>query len=278
MIRILVDSSADYTGEELFERDFELVPLDITMGDRSYRDCIEISRKEIYEYMLEATDVPKTSQPSPQSFLEAFAEAKERGDELICILISSALSGTLQSATLAKSMVQYEGIHLIDSLSVSYGIRILADHAKHLADEGLSASEIVERVEMLRSRLQIVAGVDTLTYLSRGGRISKAAASIGEMASVKPTIRVEEGSVVVAGRHLGRAKALSAIVKHVQEHPVDTDFPLYTLYSHYTENCELLEGRLTNAGYPPTMRAEIGAAIGVHVGPGAFAAIYVGKE
>ncbi len=278
MIRILVDSSADYTGEELTERGFALVPLDITMGDRSYRDCLEITRKEIYEYMLEATDVPKTSQPSPQSFLEAFTEAKEAGDELICILISSALSGTLQSATLAKSMVQYEGIHLIDSLSVSCGIRILADYAKHLIDEGLSASEIVERVEMLCPRLQIIAGVDTLTYLSRGGRISKAAASIGEMASVKPTIRVEEGSVLVAGRHLGRAKALSAIVKHVQEHPVDTNFPLYTLYSYYTENCELLEGRLANAGYQTTMRTEIGAAIGVHVGPGAFAAIYVAKE
>ncbi len=278
MIRILVDSSSDYTLEELRERNFSLVPLNIIMGDTSHLDCVELTRKEVYEYMMNSDDVPKTSQPSPESFLQEFKIAKEHGDQLICILISSALSGTIQSATLARTMVDYDGIYIVDALTTTHAIRIMAEYARKMIADGVEAPEIVERLEAMKSKTRICAAVDTLEYLCKGGRVSKAAASIGELANIKPMITVtKEGEVSVIGKCLGKAKAISNILKYMQEHPVDTAFPLYTLFSYHEDNCIRMEEKLQANGYSISERVELGATIGVHVGPGAFAVIYVEK-
>ncbi len=276
MIRILVDSSSDYSLEELSSRNFSLIPLNIIMGEKSYHDCLDLTRRDVYEYMINSDDVPTTSQPSPQDFIHEFELAKEQGDELICILISSALSGTFQSAAIAKSIVDYDGIYLIDSLTTTHAIRIMAEYANQLIQEGAGAADIVNKVEALRSRLRICAAVDTLEYLCKGGRVSKAAASVGELAGIKPIVSLTpEGTVGVIGKCLGKTKAINYILKYVQEHPINTDFPFYTLFSYEAENCIRMEEKLALQGYTPSLRVELGATIGVHVGPGAFAVIYV---
>ncbi len=278
MIRILIDSSADYTAEEIRERGFVLVPLNIIMGDHCLRDGVDLTRNELYEYMLSTGDVPKTSQPSPQDFVKEFERAKENNEQLICILISSALSGTVQSAMIAKTMVDYDGIFLIDALTTTHAIRIMAEYGRKLINQGLAAKEIVHRIDAMKSRIRIAAALDTLEYLCKGGRIGKAAASIGELAGIKPIITVnQDGTVGILGKSLGRAKATANIIKYIKEHPRDPEFPLYSLYSHEIENCLRLEEKLASIGVVPEERLEIGATIGVHVGPGAFAVIYVEK-
>ena len=179
MIRIIVDSSADNNCEELEEKQMTLVSLTINLDEKLYLDGMDITRDQLYEWLMESKGFPKTSQPSPEDFACHFKEAKEAGDDVICILLSSALSGTCQSAHLAKSMVKYDNIYIVDSLSATHVIRFLADKADKMRKEGHTASEIVAVLEDLKGRAKVIAAVDTLEYLCRGGRVSRTVATIG---------------------------------------------------------------------------------------------------
>lgn len=279
MIRILVDTSADYTLEEIKEKGLELVPIHITIGGKDYRDTVDLSKEEFYQLLLNNEEFPKTSQPSPQDFVEAFEKAKENGDELICILLSSSLSGTCQSATLAKNIVEYDKIHIVDSLTATHMIRVLAEHAKKLAAEGVAAEKIVEELEELKSRVKVLAAVDTLEYLYKGGRLSKASAVIGEVARIKPIITVsEDGKVTVVGKCMGKNKAITTLMKMLSERKLDENFPVLSLYTYGQENSEVFDARLVEAGYKNEGRYQIGASIGTHIGPGVFGVVFVEKK
>lgn len=279
MIRIVVDSSADFCAEELKERGIELVPLNVTLAGETYQDGVNLNKNQFYEILTGQEDFPKTSQPSPEDFLNLFEDAKEKEDDVICLLLSSSLSGTCQTAHLAKNMAEYDRIYIVDSLSATIGIRLLADHANKLRQENVPAAEIASQLEELKSRIRIFAGVDTLEFLCRGGRVSRASAAIGELANIKPIVSVsEEGKVVVLGKCLGKNKALRFLMDKLADNPVDENFPLYSIYTYRTENTEKLEEKLTKAGISYTSRQQIGASIGAHVGPGAFGVIYIAKK
>ena len=278
MIKILVDSSSDYTMTEIANNGFHFVPLNILLGGKHYRDGIELKPDDFYELLISSGDFPKTSQPSPQDFADIFEDAKAKGDEIICILLSSALSGTCQSAHLAKDMVDYEGIYIIDSLAATVMIKFMGDYAAKLIAAGLNAKEIVSKVENMRKNIKVVAALDTLEYLCKGGRLSRASATIGELANLKPIITVtDEGKVAVIGKCLGKNKALNFIINYLKENARDTEFPLYTLYSYGEENTEKLEERLTKEELSYDDRVQLGSTIGAHIGPGAFAILYVAK-
>lgn len=278
MIRILVDSAADFSAEEAKARNMELVPINITFNDKNYLDGIDITKDEFYELLTSSETFPMTAQPSPQDFLDVFEDVKEKGDQLVYISLSSALSGTFQSATLAKSMVEYDEIYLVDSLSATRAIRLMAEYACKLREEGKDAATIAEEIENFRSRVVILAAVDTLEYLQKGGRLSKAAAAVGELANLKPIITVtKEGTMAVPAKALGRNKALSTLVKLVTEKEIDTTFPIYSVFAVGEENTEKLEQKLGKEGVRVTKRLQIGSTIGCHVGPGAFGVIFVTK-
>lgn len=278
MIKILVDSSSDYTMTEIANNGFHFVPLNILLGGKHYRDGIELKPDDFYELLISSGDFPKTSQPSPQDFADIFEDAKAKGDEIICILLSSALSGTCQSAHLAKDMVDYEGIYIIDSLAATVMIKFMGDYAAKLIAAGLNAKEIVSKIENMRKNIKVVAALDTLEYLCKGGRLSRASATIGELANLKPIITVtDEGKVAVIGKCLGKNKALNFIINYLKENARDTEFPLYTLYSYGEENTEKLEERLTKEELSYDDRVQLGSTIGAHIGPGAFAILYVAK-
>lgn len=278
MIRILLDSSADFSAEEAKERNMELVPINITLNDINYRDGIDITKDEFYDLLVSSESFPMTAQPSPQDFLDIFEDAKEKGDQLIYLSLSSTLSGTFQSATLAKNMAEYDDIYLVDTLSATRAIRLMAEYACKLREEGKDAATIAEELENFKSRVVILAAVDTLEYLQKGGRLSKAAAAVGELANLKPIITVTtEGKIGVPGKALGRNKALSTLVKMVTEKQIDTTFPIYSLYAVGEENTEKLEQKLGKEGVRVTKRLQIGSTIGCHIGPGAYGVIFVTK-
>lgn len=278
MIRILVDSSADYTQEELKEKNMQQISLTISVGGKDYLGGVDITSDEFYEMLIDSEEFPKTSQPSPQDFYEVFEEAKEQGDSVVCITLSSSLSGTYQSATLAKSMLDYSEIYIVDSLSATHLIRVMADYACKLRDAGKSASEIADAVNELKPRVKVLAGVDTLEFLYKGGRLNKATAVIGDLAKLKPIISLTpEGTISVVGKGLGRNKAIAFITKAMEEKTIDTSFPVYSLYAYGSENTEKLEQKLEEIGIHCTERLQLGTTIGAHVGPGAFAVIYVEK-
>ena len=279
MIRLVVDSSADFPKKELQDREIEMVPLTICLNDVSYLDGCDITCDELYDWLMKSTEnFPKTSQPSPQAFAQIFEEAKENGDEVVCILLSSALSGTFQSAQIAKDMVAYDNVHIIDSLTATHMIRILADYADHMRRNGSTAAQIVTAIEDLKSKVKAFAALDTLEYLHRGGRLSRAAAAVGTLANLKPIITVSPaGTVTVPAKCMGRNKTISFLMNKIGELDIDYTFPLYSVYTYGTENAALLEQKLKENNYHVTERVQIGATIGSHVGPGACGFIYVEK-
>lgn len=278
MIKIAVDSSSDYTYEDLQEKKLCLIPITITLGNENYIEGVNLDRNDFYRLLEKSSKFPHTSQPSPQAFLELFQTAKDKGDSIICILLSSHLSGTCQSAHLAKNIVDYEKIYIIDSLSATFTIKIMADYACRLVSEGLSAQEIIEKIEALKSRVKVIAALDTLDYLYKGGRLSRASAAIGTMANIKPIITLtKEGAIGVLGKALGKGKAMTGILNHLKEMGRDESFPLYAIYSYGVENCEKLEKKLSESGFSADDRLQIGPTIGTHIGPGAFGIVFVTK-
>lgn len=280
MIRILVDSSSDYTLEEIQAKGFDYVPINISLCGKEYLDNITLDRKDFFEIMESTDEFPKTAQPSPEVFLSIFQEVKAAGDEIICILLSSSLSGTCQSARLAKEMADYDGIYVIDSLTATFCIKLLADRAIELREQGLSGAEIAAEIEQLKPNVRVLAALDTLDYLQRGGRISKAAAAIGNMVNLKPLITVlKDGTVDVIGKCIGKNKAISSLLNILKEQKIDLSFPVYAIYSYGTKNCELFRERLTTIGIQPAEEIlQIGSTIGAHIGPEAFGIIYAVEE
>lgn len=276
MIRILVDSASDILSDN--KENITVVPLKVNINNMEYIDGINLGHDEFYHMLTASKSFPKTSQPSPQDFLVAFEEAKKHEDELICIMLSSGVSGTYQSACLAKEIVEYDKIHIIDSLTGAYGIYILVKKAQEMIQMNASAEEIVKELENLKSRIRIFLSVDTLEYLCRGGRLDKTAAVIGGIAKVKPVITISnEGKVEVVTKSIGMVRAMNSIVGYVGDIQVDEHYSVYTIFTLGTNNVEKLEKKLEVSGVKIKERVQLGPVVGSHIGPEAFGIIFVEK-
>ena len=282
-INILIDSSSEFTEEELQEANIECIPITIIFGNQEYFDGVTLSKDMFYHRLLVNHEFPQTSQPSPEKFLKFFQKVKKQGDSVIAILLSGALSGTVQCAHIAKKMSEYNNIYIIDSLSATGGIKILVKEAVRLRDQGYSTDEIVEALLKLRHKIRIFAAVDTLEYLHKGGRLSRTQAIVGTLANIKPIITVTpEGKVAVCSKSIGKNKAISFLIKKIKNHPIDLSYDVYLAYSYNIENCHLLSEKMAKhniqISIPQNNIINIGPTIGAHVGSGAFGIIYIEKE
>mgnify|MGYP000780791042 FL=1 len=279
LIRIIVDSGSDLLPEVACEHDIQVLPLLANVNGVEYRDGIDLERDGFYALLEETGAFPKTSQVSPHAFAEAFKEARDSGDEVIAITLSSALSGTYQSAKLAQAMVGEEGVYVVDSLTATYATAMIAEYACALRDEGLSAKQIVAEIERFKGRVKLVAVLDTLEYLQRGGRLPKAAARLGEAAKLKPVVVIsEEGEVGLSTAVFGRKRALDTLLKKVAKYSVDAFFPAIPIYSFGTKTCAKMEDEMIGTGMNLSGRRQIGFVIGSHIGPGAYGVVFVERE
>ena len=279
MIRIITDSAADFTQEELRRLNIRCVPMTISFSDETYRDGVDLTTETFWQRM-QAGETPKTSQPSPDAFLSEFEDAKSCGDSVICILISTALSGTLQSAMIARDMAEDDSIQIIDTLSAAAGERLLVLQACKLRDEGRDAQSIAAELVELVPRVRIFACLDTLEYLARGGRIPKAAAGVGMLVKLKPIVTVSrEGLVEMAGKAIGRHRAGDTLIRMTQESGIDEGYPVLPLYTCIPENCLAFLRQASQAGIfcDAEQAIAIGSTIGTHIGPGAFGLAFIAK-
>ena len=275
-IRIITDSASDMVDSK--RSDVTFLPLRVIFGDTEYRDGIDITRKEFYEKLVEGDEIPKTSQITPFEFGEAIKATREAGEDVLVITLSSKLSGTYQSAAVAASEYD-EGVAVVDSANVSVGEYILVEYAIRLKDEGRSLSEIVTELEKAKEKIHVIALLDTLEYLKKGGRISKAAAFAGGLLSIKPVIAVENGEVVVLGKARGSKQGNNYLKEQIKKAGgVDYSMPYVLGYSGLDDS--LLQKYISDSEElwkDNTDKLDIilvVGAIGTHAGPGAIAVAF----
>lgn len=279
-IRIITDSSADFDRATAKRRQVEIVSMAVQFGGASFLDGKTITNDVFYALLKEGKENPTTSQPTPAEFLRVFEEAKAAGDQVVAVLISSVLSGTVQSAQIAKGMCEYEDIYIVDSLTATAGIQILVNLACKLRDSGLPAPGIAQELERLKGRVRIYAVLDTLEYLRRSGRLSGFQAGLGAMTKLKPVITVRDGAVSIASKAFGTAAAVKQLQKFLLQYPVDDAYPSYFLYTDDKGREELLLPALREQGKLPLRLhySSVGPTIGTHIGPGALGMAYIERE
>lgn len=274
MVRIVVDSTADLRPE-IRER-VDVVPLTVHFGKEEYVDGVDLTAHAFYKKLAACKELPTTSQAAPYAFGEVFEAAVEAGDTVVAIVVSSALSGTFQSANIAAS--DFPGkVFVVDSLNIAIGAGVLTEYALELADKGLDAQTIAAELDTVKEKVRLFAVVDTLEFLQRGGRLSKTVAIAGGLLSVKPIITLEGGSIKMSGKARGNKQSNALMDAKVQELGIDWDKPCmlgYTgcddeLLQKYRAQSELWTGDVYGS--------IVSGVVGTHAGPGVVAVAFFSK-
>lgn len=277
--RIIVDSTVDLPDR--CRGQVVTVPMAVRFGSEEYRDGVTIDRRRFYERLVESGELPTTSQATPASFDQVFREVAANGDSAVVICLSSKLSGTYQSACIAAE--SYDNIYVVDSQSVAIGTGVLAQYAVDCADAGISAREIAQKLEKKKADVTVIALLDTLEYLKKGGRISKTVAFAGGVLNIKPVVTVQDGVVALIGKARGSRNGNNLLVEKINQSG-GVDFSLPVLLGYTGLNSALLDKYVEDSrglwaeeldSIPKTLLCSI---IGTHVGPGAVAVAFFRKD
>ncbi len=278
-VRIIIDSSVDIA--ERFRQDVKIVPLTIHFGEEELIDGLTIDKQRFYERLVECDELPRTSQANPTAFQKVFEEVTQAGEEAVVITLSSELSGTFQSACLAVQ--DYDNIYVVDSKNAAIGSGILTEYAIACAKKGMSAREIAEELERKKEDVCLIALLDTLEYLKRGGRISKTVAFAGGVLNIKPVVTIQDGKVEVIGKARGSRQGNNLLVEKIQESGgIDFDMPILLGYTGLSD--ALLKKYMEDSRDLWQEQAEsldstlVCSVIGTHVGPGVVAAAFFRKS
>ena len=278
-VNLIIDSTTDLNPQ--LREQFTVVPLTVHFGDQEYIDGVTISHRQFYEKLVESDMLPSTSQATPAAFADVFEEVARRGETAVVLTLASQLSGTYQSAMIAAS--DYPGrIFVVDGTSVAIGTGILAELALRLREQGLTAEEIAGRLEEEKEKIHVVALLDTLEYLKRGGRISATVAFAGGLLSIKPVIAVKDGVIQMLGKARGSRQGNNLLVQQIEKAGgVDFDKPVLLGFSGLSDALltKYIEDSrdLWENGTESLVTTSIGSVVGTHAGPGAIAVAFFRK-
>lgn len=281
-IRFVIDSGSDILPVEAEKKGMVHVPLTVSFEGQEYLDAVELEHEEFYDKLESCENLPVTSQVPPYRFEEVFEKVVSEGDTVIAITISGALSGTYQSACIAAA--EFPGkVFVVDSANVSLGMRILVERGLELLKQGLAAEEIVEKLNEEKKRVRVLALLDTLEYLKKGGRISSATAFAGGLLNIKPVVTVKDGLVEMAGKARGSKAGNNLLRKLIQEGSgVDFKRPYFAAYSgksdallqkYLKDSADLWQTEVQEMPF-----GTVGSVIGTHVGPNVVAVAFFEKE
>ena len=278
-VQIIVDSSVDVADR--FRERLRVVPLIIHFGEEELIDGVTINKEQFYRRLVESDQLPFTSQASPMAFQKVYEEITQAGDSAVVITLASKLSGTYQSASIAAE--DFDNIYVVDSQTAAIGAGVLTEYALARVEAGVGARELAAELEQKREDVCLVALLDTLEYLKRGGRISKTAALAGGLLNIKPMITVRDGEVVLIGKARGSKQGNSLLVEKIRAcGGIDFDLPILLGYSglsdaflkKYVEDSQDLWER----GTETLDEICISGVIGTHTGPGVVAAAFFRKH
>ena len=288
-IRIIVDSSADIEEDYARDHGIQIIPMTITFGNEEFAEGVDITRTEFFQRLVETDELPRTSQIPPMVFQDIFQEIVTAGDTAVVITLSSHISGTYQSACIAAAPFK-ESVFVVDSENATIGERLLAERAWALREEGLSAADIAYCLDQEKKDIRLVASLDTLEYLHRGGRISGAAAAIGGLLSIKPVVGVVDGDVVVLGKARGSKASRNMVFEEIEKAGgVDLTRPIWVAYSGLSDKTARKyiadslaiateKGLISSPDEIEMPLTLVGAVTGTHVGPGGVAVAFFARE
>lgn len=278
MVKIVTDSSCDISLERCAELGVELLPITVNFGEESYRANLDITNEEFYEKLATVQELPKTAQITPAQFEKIFQLYKESGDDVVCLFISSKMSGTLQSARVAKNILDADNILLPDTLNVTFALGLLVEEAVKMRDAGMTGAEIVAKIEELIPRIRLFAMIEDLKYLKMGGRLSATSALVASILGICPIITLKDGLVEVVGKARGKKAAFAAIRKCVEKEPISADYCVTLGHANVPENCKAFEGYMEDLLKKREIHvSSIGSIVGTHTGPGAVGLAYIKK-
>ena len=281
-IKILIDSASDISIYEAKELGIELIPLKVSFGEKEYLDGVDLLPKQFYEKLIETDELPKTSQITPDRFLDSYEKLTSDGSQLLVITISSKLSNTYNSAVLASQEYK-DKVFVVDSLNAAVGERLLCEYAIRLIKQGFDMDLILRKLNKAKHRIKLIAVVGTLEYLKNGGRITKTVAFVGEVLSIKPVIAIQDGEVKLVGKARGSKRANNLLNELISSTKgIDFKMPVgavYTGLSDATLNKYIEDQRFVWEPYVDEVPKHIvGSTIGTHVGPGALGVAFFEKE
>ena len=269
-IKIITDSTSDINLDLAKELDITIVPLRVIFDEQEYFDGVDITNEQFYEKLVVSKNLPTTSQPAPEQYIPYFEEAKAKGDSVIVITISSKLSGTYQSAVIAKDMAEYEDIHIVDSLTVTLGLQLLVRKAITLKNQGMSAEAIAVQLENTKTKVKLYALLESLEYLKKGGRLSGMSAFAGGLLNIKPIIEVRDGEVSLAARARGLSGGYTKLFELItQDKGINRNEEVCIGYSAKKDNMEAYINNYKNTlNLHDFIESPIGSVVGTHTGPG----------
>ncbi|MGN0968172.1 MAG: DegV family protein [Oscillospiraceae bacterium] len=271
MIELITDSTSDLSPALAAQLGVQVLPLTVHFGEESFRDGVDITNADFYARLRKAETLPTTSQINPETFTAVFQEVLDRGNQAVGIFISSELSGTCQSAQIARDLLGSEDVFVVDSRTVTFSLGLLVTEAARLRDRGLSASELAAEITALREKLRLYAVVDTLKYLKMGGRISTATAVVGGVLGITPIIAIEDGKVESVGKTRGHKAGIQWMRERALEEEIDLTHGVVFGHTDCPEALEAVADAFSDvaAQAPAVYRSDIGAVVGTHAGPGA---------
>lgn len=282
MIRIVTDSASDITQEEAKQWNITVIPLTVRFLEEQYLDGVNLSREEFYEKLIETDVMPKTSQATPFNYEEVYEDAKKAGDEVLVICLSSKLSGCYQSANIARDGYE-DMVEIVDSTTVTIGEKILVQKAIEYREQGLDLQTLKQKVEEEIPYLRIIALVDTLEYLQKGGRLSATAALFGKVVGLRPVLTIQNGEIKVLGKARGSKSGYNLLIQYVtEEGGIDFTKPYNLGYSglsdmklqkYIQDSLPLYKGKTND--FPISC---VGTVIGAYAGPNAVIAAFFAKS
>ncbi len=278
MIQIVTDSASDITLKQAEEMNIHIVPLTILFEDGVCPQETEEDFQLFYERLKKEEGLPKTSQPTPNKYLEIFEIAKTAGDDVLVITLSGGLSGTVQSARLAKDLAEYDRIEIIDSKQAILTERMLVEYAVLLREQGKTLEQIADLVTSKRDNVIVCGMLDTLTYLKKGGRVPASMALLGNLLRIKPVIILRNSILEQLGKARGRKEGCKMLCAQMEGIEIDPDFPVCFGYTLDPEPTIQFQKEMEEKfGLQNTKLYPIGGVIGTHVGPNCIALAFCKK-
>ncbi|QCX34641.1 DegV family protein [Caloramator sp. E03] len=267
-IYLVTDSTADLSKEYIENNNIIVAPLTVTYKGVSYRDRVDIDTEQLISFLKEGDELPTTSQVNPQSFYELYSKLLKEDCYIISIHISSGISGTFQSANIAKQMIGSEKIYIVDSKSVSFGTGLLVIQAKKMIDEGLDVKDIYERLLVLSNKVRVAFILDTLEYIKKGGRVSTTKATIGTLLNIKPIIHSKDGKLLIYEKPRGIKKAKEILLNYIKDFNCDEkmDFAVGSL-GFENEMDEFIIDVKELLGRDDLLISDVGTVIATYSGP-----------